>query len=404
MNRCTKPLFGGQWSARPLRPPAEASGEAASPDHTAQRLADAIIAERIRRDARRHLDAEERGEIRMPEIATLRDWLAEPDEPVPYRIVGWQPKHARVIVTAPFKGSKTTLRDNYVRSLVDGDLWLGVAPVTPVTGRVAILDFEMSRHQMKAWLRDQGIRHTDRVIVVPLRGLAASFNILDPDIRRRWADWLRARDTESLILDCLRPILDALGLDEHHDAGRFLVAFDALLAEAGIDDAQVIHHMGHTGERARGDSRLRDWPDVEWRIVRQDENPASARFISAFGRDVDVPESQLLFDPRTRRLTLAGGSRQDARAQETLDAVLALLDRTPEPMSGRAIEEALDGSGHPRDRVRAALKLGKATSAIGTRPGAKGAILHFRPPTHEGARECAESARRAQRVSARRLL
>ena len=28
-------------------------------------------------------------------------------------------------------------------------------------------------------------------------------------------------------------MLDALGLDEHREAGRFLVAFDALLAEAG---------------------------------------------------------------------------------------------------------------------------------------------------------------------------
>jgi hypothetical protein len=80
-------------------------------------------------------------------------------------------------------------------------------------------------------------------------------------------------------------------LDEHRDAGRFLVALDALLTEAGIPDALVVHHMGHVNERARGDSRMRDWPDVEWRLVRQDENPASARFLSAYGCDVDVPES-----------------------------------------------------------------------------------------------------------------
>ena len=201
---------------------AEPLTDSASVNHRERRLAKAIVTERIRREARRQLDAEESGEIRVPAFSTLRDWLAEPDVPVPWRIAGWQPKHARVIMTAPFKGSKTTARDNYIRSLVDGDPWLGVAAVTPVTGRVTVLDFEMSRHQMKAWLRDQGIRHTDRVIVAPLRGQAAAFNIIDPDTRRRWADSLRERDTENLILDCLRPVLDALGPDGHAAEGRHL--------------------------------------------------------------------------------------------------------------------------------------------------------------------------------------
>jgi hypothetical protein len=65
----------------------------------------------------------------------------------------------------------------------------------------------------------------------------------------------------------------ALGLDEHREAGRFLVALDTLLADAGIPDAAVIHHMGHVTERSRGDSRIRDWP--EWRLVREDDEPSS---------------------------------------------------------------------------------------------------------------------------------
>jgi hypothetical protein len=74
--------------------------------------------------------------------------------------------------------------------------------------------------------------------------------------------------------------------------------------------------MGHSGERARGASRLRDWPDVEWRLVREktengDVDPAAPRYFSAYGRDVDVPESRLVFDPATRHLTLEGGSRAD---------------------------------------------------------------------------------------------
>src|SRR6187431_819912 len=107
------------------------------------------------------------------------------------------------------------------------------------------------------------------------------------------------------------------------DAGRLLVAFDALLAEAKIGEAMVVHHMGHTNERSRGDSRLRDWPDVEWRVNRKDDDPASARFFTAYGRDVNVEEQELGFDETTRCLTVVGGSRRDSKIEEALPVVLA---------------------------------------------------------------------------------
>lgn len=75
------------------------------------------------------------------------------------------------------------------------------------------------------------------------------------------------------MLDCLRPILDALGLDESREARRFLVAFDALLADAGTEHAALVHHIGHQNERACGDSRLQDWPDAIWKLNRQDPGP-----------------------------------------------------------------------------------------------------------------------------------
>src|SRR5205085_2644660 len=113
-----------------------------------------------------------------------------------------------------------------------------------------------------------------------------------------------------IILDCLRPIFDAFGLDENHEAGRFLVALDALLAESGVSEACVIHHMGHGAERSRGDSRLLDWPDALWKLVRdKDEDdesgmddPMGSRYFSAYGRDVEQEQVELIFDKATRRL------------------------------------------------------------------------------------------------------
>jgi hypothetical protein len=332
--------------------------------------------ERARHEALRRLDAELRGPVAPPALLTLRERLARPRPVATWRIHGWQPAGSRVMFAAQFKAGKTTLFGNYIRSLVDGDPFLGRDAVVPISGVFVHFDFEMSEWQLDDWLRDQHIRRDDQVIVESMRGKAASFDIINPEVRAQWAERLRRCGATNIGLDCLRPILDALGLDEHKDAGRFLVAFYALLNEAGITEANVVQHMGHVNERARGDSRLRDWPDVEWRLVRQDEDPASTRFLSAYGRDVDVPESQLTYDSLTRTLTLVGGSRADTKTTEALDAVRELL-RTEAPLSGRAIKDAITSdSEHGRNAIEKALKTGRESGALLVQPGPRHSKLY----------------------------
>jgi hypothetical protein len=198
---------------------------------------------------------------------------------------------------------------NLVRCLVDGDPFLGAHQTTPTGGRVVVIDNEMDRSKVRNWLRDQKITNRKNVAVFALRGKVATFDILDPRGLQEWGDKIRALAGEVLILDCLRPILDAFGLDENTDTGRVLVALDALVDAAGVSELIVVHHMGHNGERSRGSSRLRDWPDVEWKLVKEDpDDPSSRRYFSAHGRDVEVLESALDYDPATRRLTIAGGT------------------------------------------------------------------------------------------------
>jgi hypothetical protein len=318
-----------------------------------------VANQRLRRDARRILEAEDRPPPIRPEVLTLRERLARPVPSTVFRIDGWQPAGSRVVLAAQYKAGKTTMTGNLARSLVDGDPWLDLAKVTPIDTALVILDFEMSPAQMDQWLGDQGIRNDDRVIPIPMRGNAGAFDLLDPARRTQWAAELHRLRCGYLMLDCLRPVLDASGLDEHRDAGRFLVAFDALLAEAGIGEATVVHHMGHNGERSRGDSRIRDWPDVEWRLVRENtDDPGSARYVSAFGRDVDQPESQLVFDETNRHLSLVGGNRREVAARSALNAVLVLVDEEPR-LSGNEIEKRLGGAtDHTQKAIREALKVG----------------------------------------------
>ncbi len=284
-----------------------------------------LIYLRAKREAERRLEAELHPPIPSPALATLRERLASPRLLQRYRIEGWLPLDSRVMCAAQYKTGKTTLVSNLVRSLVDGDPWLGEAEVTPIEGSLVLIDTEMAQSQLDDWYRDQGIAGDDRVVVVGLRGALSSFNILEPDVRSTWAGRFRSLRASYVVLDCLRPMLDALGLDEQHDAGRFLVAFDDLLRESEVPEAAVIHHMGHGGERSRGDSRLRDWPDVEWKLVRESEDASSARFISAYGRDVEIPEAQLRYDPVSRRLSQSGGSRRESVSRRVLEDVILTL-------------------------------------------------------------------------------
>ena len=103
--------------------------------------------------------------------------------------------------------------------------------------------------------------------------------------------------------------------------------------------------MGHAGERSRGDSRLRDWPDVECRLVRDESNDEdgdtdpAARYLAAYRRDVDQPEQLLGYDGTTRRLTIAGGSRKDTKVEALIAAVVQYVTGGP-GCSQNAIEKA----------------------------------------------------------------
>jgi hypothetical protein len=345
---------------------------------------------RIREAAQRKVRTEQRRDLGSLEPIRLTEFLATPDEPTQYRIDSLWPTGGRIVLAAQFKAGKTTTVNNIVRSLADSDPFLGRFDTTPA--RVALVDFEMDSRKVRQWLRDQQIRNTDNVHVVPLRGKVSAFDVLDSKVRSEWA--ARIRGTDVAIFDCLRPILDSLGLDENRDAGRLLTVLDELLNEAQVPEGMLVHHMGHSGERSRGDSRIIDWPDATWKLVR--ENPeleGSPRYFSAYGRDVFRAESLLEYDPQTRRLTLRGGNRQDAANERLMPPLFERLAANPDGMSGRQIEDALVEAGHGRNEARKAREYAVKRLYLVTSPGAKNAIIHrINPDLPESVRQCATSA------------
>lgn len=331
---------------------------------------------RVNQEARRQLDDEIRPQIILPPLKSLTTLLDEPETPTQYRIAPVQPTASRVLFSAQQKVGKTTAVGNGIRALVDSELFLGQFTINVPSEQLVLLDDELSEDMLRRWLRAQNIRNTDAVTTVSLRGRVRAFDLLDDRTRAAWAQRFRDIGCDYLILDCLRPVLDALGLDESRDAGRFLVAFDALLAEAGISDALLVHHMGHNNERARGDSRLQDWPDAIWRLVRDSDTPGAPRYFSAYGRDVNVPEGRLNYDPSTRRLTYAAGSRVDTKTEAACVAVIKLLaSHSGESMSKNAIESELVDE-HTQKAIRTAIAKTVENGIVSIEDGQRGAKLH----------------------------
>jgi hypothetical protein len=332
---------------------------------------------RINHEARRRLDEENRPALALPPIKPFSTWIDEPIDPTRWRIDKLAPVKSRTLLAAQWKAGKTSLVGSLIRALADDESFLDYFNVCVPARHLVLLDDELDEDMLRDWLRAQNIRDKNAIAeVIPLRGHVASLDILDDHTRDQWVQRLRDQGCDHLILDCLRPVLDACGLDESRDAGQFLLAYDELLSQAGINDSTVVHHMGHSNERSRGDSRLLDWPDVLWKVVRETDDPASTRYFSAYGRGVNVPEGRLSYDPHTHRISYIGGSRVNAKVEAAGIALISLLAECGEELSGRAIEDALAGEEHSRKAVRDATGKAIKKELVAIKDGARRAKLH----------------------------
>lgn len=321
----------------------------------------------------------------LPVVTSLRDLLEQDDDAeLRWRVQDLLAEGARAMLAAPHKVGKSTIVGNLLRSLADGVDFLGRFEVRRAK-RIVLIDDELDPRMLRAWLRDHGIEKAKHIEIVSLRGRVSTFDILTAEGRRRWAAHIGRCDV--LIVDCIRPILDALGLDENRDGGRFTVALDELLAQVGPEEGVspeciAVHHTGHGGERSRGDSRFLDWPDATWRIAREDANdPASDRFFAAFGRDVSVSEGRLEFDAATRALVLGEGNRKEGKLYRDMAAVapsiVAFVVANP-GASGAEIERGVES---PRSVVRLAVKaLWQDGTVVREARTAKGGGFGYRIP------------------------
>jgi hypothetical protein len=76
------------------------------------------------------------------------------------------------------------------------------------------------------------------------------------------------------------------------------VSWTGFAAAAGVAELVLSIHAGWDGERTRGSSALEDWADVVATLAR-DPDDEEVRYLRAFGRDVEVDEDRLVYEPDT---------------------------------------------------------------------------------------------------------
>lgn len=336
---------------------------------------------RVRDRAREVIDAERRQRDPSPpfDAGTLGEVLARPPEPR-MRIDGLQPWEAALLLVAARKTGKTTLQLNYARSLLTGEPFLGRFDVTPVEGTVAILNFEVSAGMLARWADDHHLDR-DRLALVNLRGRR---NPLEhPDDRAELAAWLRARQVESLIVDPFGRAYTGQSQNDPGEVGAWLVGLDQFArTEVGARDLLLTAHAGWNGERTRGSSALEDWADSIVTLTR-DPDDESVRFLKALGRDVEVDEDRLTYDPTSRTLNLSGaGSRRkhrNDRKVEDLANIVTEVIRANQGWNTSEVARALKAQsvGHQKGDPAKALTLAVERGLLRRETGPRGSNRYY---------------------------
>ena len=200
-----------------------------------------------------------------------------------------------------------------------GQPFLDRFATTPIDGRVVFLNYEVSGDQLAAWADSLGIPR-ERLYLVNLRGRR---NLLaDEDGRAELVGLLTAAEGEILVVDPFGRRSPAGHRMTLPSSGRGSCSWTpwpptpaspkwySPRTPAGTANGPAVPLRSRTGL-------------TRWSPSSVTRTPGNG---SCEGRDVEIPESRLDYDPATRRLTFTGeGSRTAVRATKRLDDLVAAV-------------------------------------------------------------------------------
>jgi hypothetical protein len=255
------------------------------------------------------------------------DAMAEETQEIRYLVDGLASVGDNVSITGQFKTGKTLFICNLVHSLCEGDKFLGQFEVDDLDDcTVGLWSCEMTKNVLQdRYLKPLGFTEGAGTRLYMFHGRGYGVNLLD-EVGKTWAiKWLRERDVSVWVIDSFARICAMAGVEgnDNDQVLRLLKTLDEIKRAAGVSELFLIAHTGRSEfakDRARGATVFDDWADARWVLTRDGD----VRFLKVEGRDVELPETSLMFDQDTKRLTL-GGSKDQSLKNDGVQAVVAIV-------------------------------------------------------------------------------
>lgn len=258
-------------------------------------------------------------------------------------------KSGKVFFAAKAKAGKTTLCLSLLKSLVDGDVFLGKFDVEAPNGRIGYMNLELTDGQMQEWVTRQGILNQERVHFWNLRGKPNPFR--SAISRARLIEEIQALGVKTLIIDTFAKIFPGQAND-NSEVNRFLVMLDDVLDKAGVEQLVMLVHAGNDAKKIRGATALTDHPDSIWYLFNDDDKN---RYFSAIGRDTDIPEGLIKFDPATNQLEFTGAGKQVSKDSSAKAKILEFIQKNP-GSNATLIDDAIGGTRAFKIKIRKQLQ------------------------------------------------
>lgn len=276
---------------------------------------------------------------------SLTDLLAQNVQKTKWAIEDLLIMFGKVFLAAKAKSGKTTMSMSLLKSLADGDDFLGKFKVNPVEGRIGYMNLELTEQQMQEWVGRQDIKNHDRIHFWNLRGKVNPFR--SANSRNHLIEEIRSLGIKTLIIDTFSKIFPGEA-NNNSEVNRFLAMLDVTLDKAGVEQLIMLVHAGNDGSKIRGATALTDHPDGIWYLASDEEGN---RFFHAIGRDISVPEGQLIYEAEASALTYTGSSKKLAKGVSAKDKVLTFIKEN-KGATASVIDDSIGGTKDFKIKIR----------------------------------------------------
>jgi hypothetical protein len=276
---------------------------------------------------------------------SLTDLLAQNVQKTKWAIEDLLIMFGKVFLAAKAKSGKTTMSMSLLKSLADGEDFLGKFKVNPVEGRIGYMNLELTEHQMQEWVGRQDIKNHDRIHFWNLRGKVNPFR--SANSRNHLIEEIKSLGIKTLIIDTFSKIFPGEA-NNNSEVNRFLAMLDVTLDKAGVEQLIMLVHAGNDGSKIRGATALTDHPDGIWYLASDEEGN---RFFHAIGRDISVSEGQLIYEPETSELTYTGSSKKLAKGVSAKDKILTFIKEN-KGATASVIDDSIGGTKDFKIKIR----------------------------------------------------